>query len=63
MLKIERDLITCGNFAWYDPIRKSSTLVLDGQSLINLEIFANTFDGSTDGTLFTMLNRCITRFG
>ena len=63
MLKIERDLITCGNFSWYDPIRKASTLVLDGQSLINLEIFANTFDGSTDGTLFTMLNRCITPFG
>ncbi|KAK0271791.1 DNA mismatch repair protein msh6 [Friedmanniomyces endolithicus] len=62
-LKIERDLITCGNFAWYDPIRKASSLVLDGQSLINLEIFANTFDGSTNGTLFTMLNRCITAFG
>ncbi|KAK3661234.1 DNA mismatch repair protein msh6 [Elasticomyces elasticus] len=62
-LKIERDLITCGNFAWYDPIRKASSLVLDGQSLINLEIFANTFDGSTNGTLFTMLNRCITPFG
>jgi DNA mismatch repair protein MSH6 len=63
MLKIERDLITCGNFAWYDPIRKASTLVLDGQSLINLEIFANTFDGSSDGTLFSMLNRCVTPFG
>ncbi|PPJ52403.1 hypothetical protein CBER1_10422 [Cercospora berteroae] len=63
LLKIERDLLTCGNFSWYDPIRKASSLVLDGQSLINLEIFANTFDGSTDGTLFTMLNRCITPFG
>lgn len=63
LLKIERDLITCGNFSWYDPIRKASSLVLDGQSLINLEIFANTFDGSTEGTLFTMLNRCITPFG
>ncbi|TKA76760.1 hypothetical protein B0A55_03635, partial [Friedmanniomyces simplex] len=62
-LKIERELITCGNFSWYDPIRKASSLVLDGQSLINLEIFANTFDGSTNGTLFTMLNRCITPFG
>lgn len=62
-LKIERDLITLGNFTWYDPIRKASSLVLDGQSLINLEIFANTFDGSTDGTLFTMLNRCISPFG
>lgn len=37
-LKIERDLITLGNFAWYDPIRKASSLVLDGQSLINLEV-------------------------
>lgn len=62
-LKIERDLITLGNFDWYDPIRKASSLVLDGQSLINLEIFANTFDGSTEGTLFAMLNRCITPFG
>jgi DNA mismatch repair protein MSH6 len=62
-LKIERDLVTLGNFQWYDPIRKATSLVLDGQSLINLEIFANTADGSTDGTLFAMLNRCITPFG
>lgn len=62
-LKIERDLITLGNFQWYDPIRKATSLVLDGQSLINLEIFANTFDGSSEGTLFAMLNRCITPFG
>lgn len=38
MLKIERDLVTLGNFTWYDPIRKASSLVLDGQSLINLEV-------------------------
>ncbi|KAJ8605278.1 hypothetical protein MRB53_041472 [Persea americana] len=63
LLKIDRDLVTCGNFTWYDPIRKASSLVLDGQSLINLEIFANTFDGSREGTLFTMLNRCVTPFG
>ncbi|USP82318.1 hypothetical protein yc1106_09592 [Curvularia clavata] len=62
-LMIERDLITLGNFQWYDPIRKATSLVLDGQSLINLEIFANTFDGATEGTLFAMLNRCITPFG
>ncbi|PSN60696.1 DNA mismatch repair protein Msh6 [Corynespora cassiicola Philippines] len=63
LLKIERELVTLGNFAWYDPIRKATSLVLDGQSLINLEIFANNFDGSTEGTLFAMLNRCITPFG
>jgi DNA mismatch repair protein MSH6 len=62
-LKIERDLITIGNFTWYDPIRKATSLVLDGQTLINLEVFANTFDGGQDGTLFQLLNRCITPFG
>ncbi|KAK2736239.1 DNA mismatch repair protein msh6 [Myotisia sp. PD_48] len=63
MLQIERDIITIGNFAWYDPIEKASSLVLDGQTLINLEIFANSYDGGPDGTLFQLLNRCITPFG
>jgi len=62
-LKIERDLVTLGNFTWYDPIRKASSLVLDGQTLINLEIFANSYDGGSEGTLFQLLNRCITPFG
>ena len=62
-LKIERDLLTLGNFTWYDPIRKASSLVLDGQTLINLEVFANSYDGGVDGTLFSLLNRCITPFG
>ncbi|KAL3427447.1 DNA mismatch repair protein msh6 [Phlyctema vagabunda] len=62
-LKLERDLLTQGNFSRYDPIKKATTLVLDGQTLINLEIFANTFDGGQEGTLFTLLNRCLTPFG
>ena len=62
-LKLDRDLVTLANFTWYDPILKASTLVLDGQTLINLEIFANSFDGGVDGTLFMLLNRCITPFG
>ena len=62
-LKIEHELVTLGNFTWYDPIRNASSLVLDGQTLINLEVFANTFDGGSDGTLFQLLNRCVTPFG
>lgn len=62
-LKIERELLTLGNISWYDPIRKASSLVLDGKTLINLEIFANSVDGGTDGTLFTLINHCITPFG
>lgn len=63
ILKLDRDLITIGNFSWYDPIKKTSSLVLDGQTLINMEIFANSADGGSDGTLFQLLNRCITPFG
>ncbi|KAF1817391.1 DNA mismatch repair protein muts [Eremomyces bilateralis CBS 781.70] len=62
-LKIERELVSLGNIHWYDPIQKATNLVVDGQSLINLEIFANSFDGGVDGTLFQMLNRCVTPFG
>ncbi|KAL7656638.1 DNA mismatch repair protein msh6 [Aspergillus niger] len=63
LLKIERDLITIGNFTAYDPIKKATSLVLDGQTLINMEIFSNSFDGGSEGTLFQLLNRCITPFG
>jgi len=63
VLKLERDLLSQGNFEWYNPIQKNGTLILDGQSLINLEIFTNTANGSEDGTLFSLLNRCITPFG
>ncbi|KAL8946473.1 MAG: hypothetical protein Q9222_007134, partial [Ikaeria aurantiellina] len=62
-LKIERELLTLGNFSTYDPIKKATNLVLDGKTLINLEVFANSFDGGVDGTLFALLNRCITPFG
>ena len=62
-LQIERELLTLKNISWYDPIKSAKTLILDGKSLLNLEVFANSFDGGADGTLFTLLNRCITPFG
>ncbi|RYO84851.1 hypothetical protein DL766_001525 [Monosporascus sp. MC13-8B] len=63
VLKIERTLLSQGNFTWYDPIHRNGTLILDGQTLINLEVFANTVNGGSDGTLFSLLNRCVTPFG
>lgn len=62
-LKIERTLLSQQNFQWYNPIHKNGTLILDGQTLINLEVFANTVNGGAEGTLFSLLNRCITPFG
>ncbi|BFZ53066.1 DNA mismatch repair protein msh6 [Savitreella phatthalungensis] len=62
-LKLDRDLCSIRNFTEYDPLRRSTSLVLDGQSLINLEIFQNTWNGGAEGTLFEFLNRCVTPFG
>lgn len=62
-LKLEHNLLTQRNFVLYDPIQKGTTLVLDGQTLINLEVFVNNFDGTPTGTLFALINRCITPFG
>ncbi len=36
---------------------------MDGQTLLNLEIFENTIDGSDQGTLFKLINHCQTPFG
>lgn len=63
VLKLEQGLLSQGNFEWYNPIHKNGTLILDGQSLINLEVFANTSNGGPEGTLFSLLNRCTTPFG
>ncbi|CAK7262713.1 DNA mismatch repair protein msh6 [Sporothrix epigloea] len=62
-LKLEHNLLSQANFEWYSPIHRNGTLILDGQTLINLEIFSNTGTGGTEGTLFNLLNQCITPFG
>ncbi|SPO02099.1 probable DNA mismatch repair protein [Cephalotrichum gorgonifer] len=62
-LKAEKSLVSQGNFEWYSPIHRDGTLILDGQTLINLEVFANTLNGGSEGTLFNLLNRCVTPFG
>jgi DNA mismatch repair protein MSH6 len=63
LLKLEHNLVSQRNFEWYNPIHRNGTLILDGQTLMNLEIFTNTANGGTEGTLFGLLNRCVTPFG
>ncbi|CAO2193940.1 unnamed protein product [Urochloa humidicola] len=38
-------------------------LRMDGQTLVNLEIFGNNFDGGSSGTLYKHLNHCVTASG
>ncbi|XP_004288695.1 PREDICTED: DNA mismatch repair protein MSH7 isoform X2 [Fragaria vesca subsp. vesca] len=41
----------------------SGCLKMDGQTLINLEIFSNTADGGPSGTLYAFLDNCVTASG
>ncbi|KAF8925476.1 DNA mismatch repair protein msh6, partial [Dissophora ornata] len=62
-LKLDTELLSFKNFHVYDPVRQASTLILDGQTLSNLEMFQNNSDGSESGTVLRLLNRCVTPFG
>lgn len=62
-LKIEKDLLTLKNIHHYRPMESSTTMILDGQSLHNLEVLQNNSDGSDTGTIHALLNHCVTPFG
>ncbi|KAJ3106424.1 DNA mismatch repair protein msh6 [Phlyctochytrium planicorne] len=63
LLKLDKDLVSIGNFSMYDPVSSSGTLILDGKTLSNLEIFENANDGSDTGSLFKLLNHCLSPGG
>lgn len=62
-LRLDQSLISMGNINEYNPIRSQNSLVLDGVTLQNLEIFQNSFDGTDKGTLFKLFNKAITPMG
>ncbi|KAI9280014.1 muts domain V-domain-containing protein [Sporodiniella umbellata] len=62
-LKLDRDLLSAKHVSMYDPIRQGTSLVLDGQTLANLEIFQNSHDQGLQGTVFKLLANNITPFG
>jgi len=61
-LNLDRDLVSSRNFNIFDPIRQSKCLILDAQSLTHLNVLSNE-QGSDEGTLHRLLNRCVTPFG
>ena len=62
-LKIDRDIVTMGNVELYDPLKKAGRMILDGKTLINLEVFENSWDKGVEGTVFRLLWRGVTPFG
>ncbi|PWA00191.1 hypothetical protein BB558_002372 [Smittium angustum] len=68
-LKLDRELVSLGNFEIYTPLRNKLSLMLDGSTLSNLDVF--TVNGQTnfsqrnssEGTLFHLVNHTLTPFG
>lgn len=62
-LKLDLTLVERGRFSLYDPIKGASCLILDGQTMSNLEILCNSDDGGVEGSLLELVNKCVTAFG
>ncbi|XVF88507.1 hypothetical protein PTKIN_Ptkin19aG0056500 [Pterospermum kingtungense] len=55
------DILRNGDIVPYQVYR--GCLKIDGQTLVNLEIFSNNADGGSSGTLYKYLNNCVTSSG
>lgn len=55
------DVLRNGDILPYQVYR--GCLKMDGQTLINLEIFSNSADGGPSGTLYAYLDNCVTASG
>ena len=65
---LDKQLLPRAEFAQWFPTdgeagEGAATLVVDGKTLQNLEVFANSTDGGTKGTLFAAIDRTCTPFG
>ncbi|GJY33065.1 DNA mismatch repair protein MSH6 [Tanacetum coccineum] len=54
------ELLPCSEFS---DLTKKPYMILDATALDNLEVFENSVNGDSKGTLYDQLNRCVTSFG
>ncbi|KAJ1993212.1 DNA mismatch repair protein msh6 [Coemansia spiralis] len=73
-LKLDKGIVSLGNFSFYSPMQHSTALVLDGPTISNLDMFTVSSEGggtgiiagkpvTVEGTLFALLNHACTPFG
>ncbi|KAF2077711.1 hypothetical protein CYY_000958 [Polysphondylium violaceum] len=62
-IRIGKGVLDQARFKYFNPLDVENALILDGQCLVNLEIFNNSTDGSSEGTLYKLMDRCSTAFG
>eukprot|EP00026_Physarum_polycephalum_P001309 Phypoly_transcript_01310.p1 GENE.Phypoly_transcript_01310~~Phypoly_transcript_01310.p1 ORF type:complete len:1159 (+),score=151.61 Phypoly_transcript_01310:505-3477(+) len=61
--KLDQDILPVRDFSRYDPMHSTASMILDGHTLLNLEILQNTTNLTEKGTLFHVLCHCDSPFG
>jgi DNA mismatch repair protein MSH6 len=73
-LHLDKDLLSLKKIRQYSPEKrihegdggffsdKNSCLVLDGKTLVNLEIFENSLDRGRTGTLLNVMEHCVSKY-
>ena len=62
-LKLDRSLLPIRNFRTYEHNNSSVSMVLDGQTLRNLDVLTNSVSGGLEGTLMLTVDHTKTAFG
>ncbi|KAI3980709.1 hypothetical protein MKX01_025274 [Papaver californicum] len=65
---LDQSLLKCAKFellpcSRFRDIHQKPYMILDAAAIESLELFENTRDGSSTGTLYGQLNQCVTSFG
>lgn len=62
-LMLDMSLLSEGHFHPYDALHHGTSLMLDGQTLQNLEVLENNVDRGPKGTVMHLLCHCTSAFG
>jgi DNA mismatch repair protein MSH6 len=62
-LMLDEELVSLRNFKKFDVLAHANSLILDGRTLLHLEVLENDRDMGTEGTLLEILDHCQTPFG
>ena len=62
-LKLDRALLPVRNFRVYEHSNSAVSMVLDGQTLRNLDVLSNSVSGGLEGTLMLAVDHTRTAFG
>eukprot|EP00762_Andalucia_godoyi_P001324 ANDGO_04803.mRNA.1 DNA mismatch repair protein msh6 len=59
-LMLDQDLVSMNRILEFSAEigECDQSMIIDGQTLLNLEVFQNSLDGTASGTLFSVLNNC-----